>query len=301
MLPAAVMIESNVNSTNGLQEASLETILSRLEFVSQPSRGKGIQLAVRNCEYRGVDCYDILVYKQVNERGKTLQEDVNNLLQTLSDLQRELPSNPHYLNPLLQSQAISFLRKKAFVLTNKSRQPIRCQMIPLLLYQSDDSLPSIRERATAYPVQIIHHGHLEEFLTQNLPKRVLCLNNSHENLSFLKRSFRNLGFLLILVPVAIGLSGILIGLKLILIGLISILIGILGSVFLVRKATGAFKQFQQQNAIPVIQTMLQQTSTPHINQTELDSNPFSTLEDTLITSPSIAIRSSPESDAGEST
>jgi hypothetical protein len=295
------MTQSNVNRTNGSPVSSLESILSRHEFVPQPSRSKGIQLAVRNYRYQGVDCYDILVYKQVNEGGNILHEGVNHLLQTLSDLQRELPINPHHLNPRLQSQAISFLRKKAFVLTNESRQPVCCQMIPLLLYQSDDSLPSIRERAIAYPVQIIHHGQLEEFLTQNLPKRALCPNNSNKDLSFLRRSFRNLGFLLILVPVAIGLSGILIGLKLLHIALISILIGILGSVILVRKATGSFKQFQQQNAIPVIQTILQQTCTPHINQTELDSDPFSTLEDTLITPHSFVIRSSAENNTGEDT
>jgi hypothetical protein len=295
------MIKSNVNRTNGSPVASLEAILSRLEFMSQPSRGKGIQLAVRNYEYKGIDCYDILVYKKVNERGNTLQEDVNYLLQTLTDLQRELPIHPHHLNPRLQSQAISFLRKKAFILTNKSRQPVHCQMIPLLLYHSDVSPPSIRQRATTYPVQIIHHSHLEEFLTQNLPKRVLCANNSSENYSFLKRSFRDLGFLLILVPVVIGLSGILIGLNLLLIAVISILTGILGSVILIRKATRSFKQFQYQNAIPVIQTLLQQTSTPHINQTELNSDSFSAIEDAHITSPSFVIRSSPENNTGEDT
>jgi hypothetical protein len=300
MLPAAVMIGNNVNRTNGPPLANLEATLCRHEFVILPSKGQDIRLAVRNYDYKGVDCYDILVYKQVNGRGSALQKDANSLLQTLSDLQRQLPRNPHHLNPRLQSHTISFLRKRAFVLTNDSQKPVRCQMIPLLLYQSEDTLPAIHERGAVYPIHIIHQGQLEDFLAQKLPKRVQHSNNSNENLSFLKRSFRNLGSLLILIPIAIGLSGILIGLKLIHIAIFTILISILGGVIVFRKATASFHQFQQQNTIPVIQAMLQPTGTPHVTQMEITSNPLFTFEEVFNT-PQIVNQSSSENSKGEGT
>ncbi len=272
------MNQTNTNRVHPHPTGNLQAILRRHEFVSLPTRDEGTHLAIRTYGVQGVVCCDILVYRKINRMGKALLNEVINLNHALSDLQTQFPTNPHLLNSAFQSHLISFLGKRAHVLTDESGAPIYCQIVPVLIYHTETYVPSIRERARAYPAQLIHLSHFEEFLTQKISKRSYQLDNSNNAVQYLRKSYRNLGITLILLPLLFGLSGVLIGLELLSIGLITILVSILGLAVLLQKATKYFKQFKILNTIPVLTTEQTQILASHTKQTEIPSELTSILE-----------------------
>jgi hypothetical protein len=276
---APVMTQIEVNQANQLSETLVNT-LSQHEFVALPTRVDDTHIAVRTNQNRGVICCDILVFRQVNKMGKALRREVALLVQMLENLQSQLPDNPHYLHSTFHSHAISFLGKKAHVLTNNAEQPLYCQMVPLLLYQTDEFLPSIRERATAYPVQVLQTNHLDEFLTQNLPRRTTPPNTQNVGVHQLKHSYRNLGLSLIIFPLFIGITGILASLGLLPIALVSLVLGILVPLYLLHRATKAFEAFRIQNVIPVQAAQPNRTSTFLSHQEVVQSETQPPLEST---------------------
>ena len=135
MLREAVMTQNNVKTPNLSSASSIHAILNRHEFSVLSKIDDGIQLATRNYDFRGVACCDILVYKEILCKKNHLRGAVKSLIQVISSLQDPLQNNPHQLIPQVQSRSISFLRKKATILTNERYYPISCQIIPLLLFQ----------------------------------------------------------------------------------------------------------------------------------------------------------------------
>ncbi len=296
MLREAVMTRKNVNVTNLNSASTAQSILLRHDFSFLSTRDDGTQIVTRNYECQGVACCDILVYRSVLKEKGPLRNAVRSLIQALSDLQSQLQEDSHQLIPQFQRHSINFFRKKASVLTNESRHPISCQIIPLLLYQTEDALPSIRDRATAYPVQLIHLDHLEEFLIQNFPKRELAPKTSYKRFQFLRRSYRNLGITILLLPIVLGLSGILLGLQLILFAFLTTLFGVLGMIILLRRATSSFTQFQVLNAIPVYTT---KSSPQTPAQNGVPPVLLSQFEDILMNSTVTSLSRSIEGEAGD--
>jgi hypothetical protein len=67
----------------------------------------------------------------------------------------------------------------------------------------------------------------------------------------LRKAFRNLGIVILLLPFIIGCVGFFLGIQSLPLVLLTILLGALGSFLLVRKAMKNFKHFQSQNSIPI--------------------------------------------------
>jgi len=265
------MTQNEVNRNGHGSTDGIQALLRQYEFVPLPKREDGTHLAVRNYHIQDVVCCDILVYREITEMSTTFRDEVTLLIQALSDLQTQLPNAPYQLNSTFQSHAISLLGKKAHVLTDESGHTVWCQMIPILLYYSDENLPPFIERATAYPAQLIHHSHLDGFLTQNFPKRTSQPSTSQKNIKYLRRSIRNFSLIIILLPLLVGFSGILISLGLFSSALVTILLGILGPAFLLKNATSSFKQFQIHNTIPI--NAIERLPGTTLPATRLESSP----------------------------
>lgn len=234
--------------------SDIQGILHQHNFVSLPTRADGTQLAVRNYDEQGVVCCHLLVFREINETSKALREEATQLIQALSELQTALPDNPHYLNSTFQSHAIRLCGKKAQVLTDQIGQPLYCQIIPLLLYPPGVYLPSIRERATAYPAQVLPQNQMNAYLNQHLFPRLCQTKTPHKRIQYLRKSFRMLGLSFLFLPLLIGLTGIFLALTLLLPALFTILLCILGPVLLLRKALSSFNKFQLHTAIPILTT-----------------------------------------------
>ena len=273
------MTQSQVNGVSQSSNINLQTVLRQHNFVSLPSRSDGVQLAVRNYDDQGVVCCDILVYREINGKGKALHDEVTLLVQTLSNLQSQLLNDVTHLFSTIQRYSISFLGKKAHVLTTESSQPVYCQMIPILVHQSEEYLPSIRERTRAYPAQVIHYSHFDKFLTNNLPSRVPLTSPVNTSTQALRSSYRSLGLALILVPLCIGLSGIFLALEMVPFALMAILTSVLGPALLLRKGARAFTQFQLQNVIPIQSAEPPSPRIPNIEEPTDSSTPPSQTED----------------------
>jgi hypothetical protein len=245
------MTQSEANQVSSQSINGIQAILHRHSFKSLPIREDGTQIAIRTDDTHDVLYCDILVFKQIKETNKVLREEFSSFIYTLSDLQARHPSSFQFLNPAFHIHTISFLGKKAHVLRNKSGHPVCCQIIPFLVYHSDEFLPSIQERATVHPVQIIHISLINDFLINHIPKQVYSHQSSEKNVQYLRGSYRNLGLTLILSPFLMGLSGILSSLGLSPFAWITFLLGLIGAIGLLRKATNSFKKFQVCHTIPI--------------------------------------------------
>lgn len=272
MPPQTVIGCYEVNRVSQRPTDELQQILRKYDFVSLPTRGNSIQLAVRNNDKQGVVYCDVLIYQEINGAGKALREEATTLVDTISYLQTTLPCNPQSLHSTFQSHAISFFGKKAHVLTTKTGQALCCQMTALLISRSDDFIPSIKDRVTASPAHIIHYSQLEDFLNQNLPKGASHQNKPSASIDHLQASYRLLGLTFLLIPFIIGLTGVCISIGSLLLALLASLLGVLGSVFLIRKALGAFNQFQLNNSIPVqtVQPLVVRDSQPLQAESDLE-------------------------------
>ncbi|MFX1508726.1 MAG: hypothetical protein ACFFBR_00330 [Promethearchaeota archaeon] len=270
------MTQVEANQVNHDSELLVNTLCQH-EFVVLPTRGNGSYIAVRTYQNHGAVCCDILVFRLVKETGIALRREVTLLIQTLKHLQSQLPDSPHHLNSNFQSHAISFLGKKAHVLTYSTTQPLYCQMVPLILYQTDDFLSSIRDHVTAYPAQVMHTNNLDEFLTQNLPQRTFSSDTQSPNVQELKKSYQKLGLSLIMFPLFLGLSGILASLGLFPIALITLTLGIVGPIILLHRATKLFEHFRIKNMIPVQAAQPLETSTLQNHQDEIQSETLPSL------------------------
>ncbi|MFX1317985.1 MAG: hypothetical protein ACFE9D_00980 [Promethearchaeota archaeon] len=254
---------------NQRSTGELWQILHQCDFVSLPTRGDGTQVAVRNHEHQGVVCCDLLVYREFNGAGKALQKEVTALVETLSHLQTTLPSNPQSLHSTFQSHTISLFGKKAHVLATPNGHMVHCQMTAVLINQSDDFIPSVSDRASASPAHIIHHSQLDAFLAQHLPTHLSQHPGPSSTIHHLRTSYQMFGLAFLLIPVIIGFTGISISLGLLPLALLTGLLGVLGCVLLLRKARGAFTQFQLHNSIFVQTVQLQTLQTTQPIQTEV--------------------------------
>jgi hypothetical protein len=254
MPPALIMTQNAADEPSEDSISDIQGILHQHNFVSLPTRADGTQLAVRNYDEQGVVRCDLLVFREINETSKALCKEATQLIQALSELQTELPDNPHYLNSTFQSHAIQLCGKKAQVLTDQIGQPLYCQIIPLLLYPPGVCLPSIREHATAYPAQVLPQNQMNAYLNQNLSPRLCQIKTPQKRIQYLRKSFQMFGLSFLFLPLLIGLTGIFLALTLLLPALFTILLCILEPVLLLRKTLSSFNKFQLHTAIPILTT-----------------------------------------------
>jgi hypothetical protein len=254
MPPALIMTQNAADELSEDSISDIQGILHQHSFVSLPTRADGTQLAIRNYDEQGVVRCDLLVFREINETSKVLHKEATQLIQALSELQTELPDNPHYLNSTFQSHAIRICAKKAQVLTDQIGHPLYCQILPLLLYSPGVCLPSIRERAAAYPAQVLHQNQMIAYLNQNLSPRLWQIKTPHKRIQYLRKSFRMFGLSFLFLPLLIGLTGIFLALTLLLPALFTLLLCILEPVLLLRKTLNSFNKFQLHTAIPILTT-----------------------------------------------
>ncbi|MFW9934191.1 MAG: hypothetical protein ACFFDU_01495 [Candidatus Thorarchaeota archaeon] len=248
------MTQNAVDVSSEDSISDIQRILHQHNFVALPARADGTQLAVRNYDTQGLVRCDLLVFREINETSKALRKEATRLIQALSELQTELPDNPRHLNSTFQSHAIRLCGKKAQVLTDQVGQPLYCQIIPLLLYPPGVYLPSIHERATAYPAQVLPQNQMNEYLNQNLSPQLCQTKTPHKRIQYLRKSFRMLGLSFLFLPLLIGLTGIFLAFTLLLPALFTILLCILEPVLLLRKALSFFNKFKLHTAIPILTT-----------------------------------------------
>lgn len=291
------MTQQNSKTTNSPTQSQILAILNRHEFSLLSEKDDGTRIAIRNYKFRGVICCDILVYNKIF--GNSLQKATESLSQILANLQNQLQNNPHLLHSQFQSHSITFLRKKASVITNETRHPLSCRIIPVLLYQTEQSLPSIQDRVKAYPISLIHVEKFEQFIIQNFPKQKYTIRKSNNRFDSLRRSYRNLGISVLLLPLVLGLSGIFLSFELIPIAILTSLFGVLGVILILRQATNAFNQFKAQNSISIHSAKSEQTNDQIRIQTQLPCLLPHQFEDTQISSTATPLTCSIEGKTGE--
>jgi hypothetical protein len=240
----------DVNNVNQTHMTELQQILSRYDYLPLPARVDGTQLALRKYDAQGFAHCEVLAYRETNETGEGLRMEVTNFIHTLSQLKTELQRYPQSLDPTFRNSSISLFRKKAHVLTTESGHVLRCQITPLLIVRSDDSIPSNSDRAFAAPIALIHQNQLVNLLIQQVRQlpRPHDLDSSTQRL---RKAFRNLGIIILLLPLIIGCAVFFLGIQSLPLGFLTLLLGTLGSVSLLRKAMNNFTHFQSSNSIPI--------------------------------------------------
>lgn len=239
-----------------MSQISIATMLQQHDFVSFPKRRDGSQLTIRNFNARGILCYDLLVYREIKGVGETLSTEVTLLAQTLATLQTELYNNPQEICSNIQNHPINFLGKKAYIFTNNSDQPLHCRILPLLI--ADSNVPfSIQDKLVLSSLTPkISMTPIDEYIAHNFDKTLPKSYNSQTALRLLQKSYRYKGLIFILLPLLIGLSGILWGLGLLILAIFSLLGGLFGTLVLIQQARSHFTQFSQKQIIPILAPVL---------------------------------------------
>jgi hypothetical protein len=240
----------DVNTVSQTHMTELQQVLSRYDYLPLPARVDGTQLALRKYDAQGFVHCEVLAYRETKETGENLQTEVTKFIHILSQLRTELQRYPQSLCPTFQSPSISLFRKKAHVLTTESGHVLRCQITPLLIVRSDDFLPSVSDRAFAAPIVLVHSNQLDNVLIQQV-RQVPHPHDLGSSTERLRRAFRNLGIVILLLPFIIGCAGFFLGIQSLPLVFLTILLGTLGSVSLLRKAMNNFTHFQSQNLIPI--------------------------------------------------
>lgn len=279
-----------MKKVNPERPTGIQRQLTRQEFKVLPTRINGAQLALHFTDNYGVVCCDILIYREVTKEGRALDEEATYLFQSLGQLQTLLCSHAHHIDPSIQSHAISFLGKKAYLLTNNAKRLINCRLHPLLILIPSQIPPSPKDLASVYPLHVLQAAELESYLTKVLSTKGTDLASSRTKFQSLRKAYRFLGSALILLPLLLGLSGILLGSGLSLLAALFALAGALGPLFLLRGARSAFQQFQFIQSITIFPPTTLQTihsdpkGRPRIL---LKSSPMSTPQATSIDLPVI--------------
>ncbi len=241
-----------MKSVNQTSQINILTMLQRHDFVSFPKRIDGSRLAIRNYSVQGIFCCDLLVYREIKGAGETLSTEATLLAQTLSTLQTELCNHPHKICSNIQNHVINFLGKKAYIFTNNSDQPLHCRILPLLILNSNIPFAVQDKPVLTSSTPKISTPSLDEYIAHNFSKSSPKSYNPQTVFRLLQKSYRYKGLVFILLPLLIGLSGILWGVGLSILALFSLLGGLLGTLVLIQKARSRFTQFCQKQTIPIL-------------------------------------------------
>ncbi len=248
-----------VKRVNQPRSTDIQQILQEQDFVPLPTGVDGTQLTVRKYDIQDVVCCDFLVYRELQGKGETLSNEVPLLIQAISQLQTQLQSPTLHLNPKTQSQTITFLGKKAYILTDESGHLLECRIYPLFISHSSTNPEVFQDSTSVFAPPIIQVNQLATYLTQNIIQSDTKLHPLEGTFRPLQRAYQYLSLALICFPFLLGLSGILWGLGLVLLGIPIMLCGLFAPILLLRKALNAFHRFRLQHSIKV--TLLKSPST----------------------------------------
>ena len=240
-----------MTTVNEEQISDIQDTFQHHAFVSLPTGVDGTHRAYRIYENPGVVCCDFLLYRTSNERGGALRNEATLLHQNLSQLHAQLQSHPPPLSPPIYCHAITFLGKKAYVITDENGQFVSIRLMPLLIIDAEPHMNTQHDLTSIPPAHIVPISSLNQYLSNNYRKRNQNSPQFNNPFSQLRKSYRFFGLALILLPLLLGLSGVFLGLGLSPFAVLMMLVGISGPVFLSRKALKAFHQFQHQHTISI--------------------------------------------------
>ncbi|MFW9831560.1 MAG: hypothetical protein ACFFD8_07270 [Candidatus Thorarchaeota archaeon] len=230
----------------------LQLQLQRLEFVTLPKGIDGTTFAYRHYSAHGAFCCDFLVIRELNEKSGALRNEAALLIHYLNEIQTQINTTPHHIFPCLQSHVISFLGKKAYLITHESGQLAKVRIFPLLINWLNQTQPTDFKHTSVHPSHLVDYTELEQYVTEYFPKLDLIQNSPEATIRPLKRSYRYLGLAIFLLPFLIGLSGICWALGLSLITASLLLTSFVVPIVLLKKAQTTFNQFHVLTSIAVI-------------------------------------------------
>ena len=229
---------------------------------------------------RGV-CCDFLVFQIVTKEGRALFEEATNLFHSLEKLSSALCDPSHHNNSDFQSHPISFLGKKAYLISNEIGQLMNCRLHLLLLIPSTHLAPSPKILAVIQPIQVLHISALESYLTQI---RSVQFSDEDPNRSFkyLRSAYDTVSLAQILFAILLGLSGIMWGMNQLLVALLLVIGGVFTLALLFRRARANFHRFQLCHSFTVqsptaLRTVHSNLPTPSPSSVESSSPPLHSL------------------------
>jgi hypothetical protein len=234
-----------VKNVNPTQSTDILGQLERQEFKVLPIRIDGAKVALHISQTESVVCYDILVFREVTQEGRALNEEATCLFHSLGKLQSLLCDHPRHISPTIQNHTISFLGKKAHLLSNETGHLITCRLHPLLLTAPSQLPPSPKILASIHPIQVLHSSALESYLSKILSTQCSTESDPTNSFQYLRKAYDKLGIARIAFIFLLGLSGVIWGISLSLLAPFLALGGVLTSVILLRRARSVFRQFQR--------------------------------------------------------
>ena len=196
-------------------------------------------------------CCDFLVIRIVTKEGRALIEEATNLFRSLEKLPSMLCEPSHPISSDIQSHPISFLGKKAYMLSNEAKQLVNCRLHPLLLIPPTLLPPSPKILALIQPIQVLHTSALESYLSQIRSLQFSDEKNPHRSFKYLRRAYDNLSLAGVFFTLLFGLSGILWGMNQTLLTLLLAIGGIFTPALFLCRARSNFRQFQLCHSITI--------------------------------------------------
>lgn len=238
--------DSMVTNTNTVEDA-----FQRHGFVTLSTGLDGIRLAVLNYDSNGTACCDVLAYRKINGEGMTLKDEVTLLSQALPQIRQQLHHHPHLLSPAFHHKAISFLGKKVHILCDGAGRPLRCRLQPLILLPERNNPQSTEYNSNPQSLPSVPINQLDQYLAQHFTENNIGLPPVGTWLSPLRRSYKLLGGIPLIIFPLMGLAGLLFSFEWTSLGIMVAIFAGLIPIILLLAAIGSFRDFQRQNAFTI--------------------------------------------------
>jgi hypothetical protein len=229
----------------------VEDTYQRHGFVTLSTGLDGVRLAVLNYDSYGIACCDVIAYRIIDGEGMTLKDEAALLSQALLQIRQQLCLHPNLLSIALNRKTISFLGKKVHILCDSAGHPLQCRLQPLILLSEQASQQSTNGNSNPLTIPNVPITQLNQYLEQNFTENNTSLLPTRICLNPLRRSYKLLGIIpLVLFPI-LGISGLLFSFGWSAVGgIIGLFAGII-PLLLLLAAIGSFRDFQQHNVFTV--------------------------------------------------
>jgi hypothetical protein len=222
-------------------------VFQKYGYTTLKTKIEDIYLAAKRTEYPDSTICTVFGYREINGNNDSLQTETTRLLQHLSRLHQSLQESPHLLFPSLYHESISFLGRQEQVLCDTNGRVLSCLIQPLLILHESEMPSSILPARDNLP--LVLHSNLETFLSEITPPAPISPKHW---LKKFKRANHYLGTILFIIPLLVGLFGILhsVGFSTLaqIIGISIMLVPVL----LLLLAWSSFRDFQKQNQFKII-------------------------------------------------
>ncbi len=207
-------------------------------------------LATKRTENSDSSVCTIFGYRVVTATNDSLHGETTRLLQHISNLHQSLQENPHMLFPSLCHESISFLGKQVQVLCDTNGRVLSCVLQPLLILHGSEIPTSLFPTGEKFPVVLDTSlkTYLHNYLPQNPVSPKLWLKK-------LIRANHYLASILFIVPILLGVYGILHSVGFQTLAQIMGTSIILAPLLLLLLAWASFHDFQKQNQFKVSFTL----------------------------------------------